>query len=197
MENKGIKIFAIAILFVIVLCLTIAYASLSQTLSISGTAEVDGGTWDVHFEDISKSEHGATVTYEMGQTSISNMSIVFSKPGDYVDLTITVINNGTIPAKLVDVVDKGTTLTFEGSGATPDVDITKVQNDVKYTVKYENQDITASTDVSKLLNTTIAATKTATITLHAEYIEQSSNQESPMSDVTVKGFDRTFEFKQA
>lgn len=194
MENKGTKIFIIGALALTVVCLTVAYAVLSQTLSVKGTAEVEGGTWDVHFGSVSKTEHGATATYNAGATSITNMEVEFHQPGDYVEITIPVENKSSFAAKLNEVQGKDTALSFEGTSE----DIAKVQSDVKYTVKYESQEIKSDTDISKLTGNSLAASSgTATIILRAEYVSKSTAQEMPQADVKVKGFDRTFVFGQA
>ena len=48
-KERKIKVLSLVALIVAVLGLTIAFAALSQTLTINGTASVNSAEWDVHF----------------------------------------------------------------------------------------------------------------------------------------------------
>ena len=54
-KQRKIKVMSVVALIVAVLGLTVAFAALSQTLTINGTANVDAASWDIHFETISSS----------------------------------------------------------------------------------------------------------------------------------------------
>ena len=49
-KQRKIKIISVAALIVAVLGLTVAFAALSQTLTINGAANVNTATWDVHLQ---------------------------------------------------------------------------------------------------------------------------------------------------
>ena len=51
-KERRIKVLSLVALIVAVLGLTVAFASLSQMLTINGTATVDAASWDVHFENL-------------------------------------------------------------------------------------------------------------------------------------------------
>lgn len=55
-KTRKIKIISLCALLVAVLGLTVAFASLSQTLTINGSANMDAASWDIHFEKTSGKE---------------------------------------------------------------------------------------------------------------------------------------------
>ena len=52
-KTRKIKIISLCALLVAVLGLTVAFAALSQTLTIKGSAAVNAASWDIHFENTS------------------------------------------------------------------------------------------------------------------------------------------------
>ena len=102
-KERKIKFLSIAALLVAVLGLTVAFAALSQTLTINGSAAVDTATWDIHFEKTSgketEAEGAATFTEPtLNGTMIENFSATLTKPGDSVTYYFDIVNNGTIDA---------------------------------------------------------------------------------------------------
>lgn len=102
------KSIALAVLGVILLGMTIAYAALQTNLNIGGTVNTPAVEWDVHFDNFKKgnvvgSATGPTAA-ELGSkitaTSISDLAISLPKPGDSITYTFDIINAGTIDAKL-------------------------------------------------------------------------------------------------
>ena len=85
----------------------IGYAVLSQTLNISGTANMKG-TWDIKITDIS--EASKTGKADPGTPTISSSGVSASfeanlwMPGDSITYNITVKNNGNIDAALKELV---------------------------------------------------------------------------------------------
>ena len=109
-KQRKIKVISIIALIVAVLGLTVAFAALSETLTINGTASLDAATWDVHFENISS----PTITGEASEVSppeitdngitLSGININLTKPKDSVKYTVDVVNDGTINAEIVNIV---------------------------------------------------------------------------------------------
>lgn len=105
--------------------LTVAYAALSTTLNISGSAQVTSSEWDISIEKYALSDYLGN-SYEficsdgiicndnymlsgnasivkspvLTNTSIKDFSFSGSLPGDIIMYLYKVKNNGTIPAKL-------------------------------------------------------------------------------------------------
>lgn len=101
--NSNKKSIALAVLGVILLGMTIAYAALQTNLSISGTANTPALDWDVKITSWNESSKstGVTVTSPtITDTSITGLGITLPKPGDSVVYTFKLVNNGTIDAKL-------------------------------------------------------------------------------------------------
>lgn len=123
-KERRIKILSLVALVVAVLCLTVAFAALSTTLTINGTAKVDAATWDVHFENPTCEDAGmeendeCTSHFKEGfsyleegagkvnknptidVTTISGIDATITKPNDTVRYNFMMVNNGTINAKI-------------------------------------------------------------------------------------------------
>ena len=102
-KTRKIKIISLCALLVAVLGLTVAFAALSQTLTINGSAAVDAASWDIHFERTSGKEtevKGAATFTEptLSGTTIENFSATLTKPGDSVTYYFDIVNNGTVDA---------------------------------------------------------------------------------------------------
>lgn len=85
----------------------IGYAVLSQTLNISGTANMKG-TWDIKITDISEASRTGKADPGTPTISSSGVSATFEvnlwMPGDSITYNITVKNNGNIDATLKELV---------------------------------------------------------------------------------------------
>lgn len=96
------------ILIVLAVCLigiTVAYATLSQNLNISGVANVDKTSWNIHFTNVltPKVEGQATggkAVLSSGNTVITISEGTLSAPGDKITYTFDVINEGDLPAEV-------------------------------------------------------------------------------------------------
>ena len=103
-KERKIKGISLCALLVAVLGLTVAFASLSQTLVINGSATVNAASWDIHFENLKLSEKTGTAsingTPTLSGTSISGIDVSVMKPGDKIVYTFDIVNNGTIDAVL-------------------------------------------------------------------------------------------------
>ena len=104
-KTRQIKIISLCALLVAVLGLTVAFAALSQTLTINGSAAVNAASWDIHFEKTSGKEtevKGAATFTEptLSGTTIENFSATLTKPGDSVIYYFDIVNNGTIDAQI-------------------------------------------------------------------------------------------------
>ena len=84
----------LSIVLVCIFSLSIAYAALSAVLTINGNAEVVSSTWDVYLANV----HVKDGSVDGGLPSIVNsttasFSTTLSKPGDYYEFFIDVVNN--------------------------------------------------------------------------------------------------------
>ena len=102
-KTRQIKIISLCALLAAVLGLTVAFAALSQTLTINGSAAVDAASWDIHFEKTigkeTEAKGAATFTEPtLSGTTIENFSATLTKPGDSVTYYFDIVNKGTVDA---------------------------------------------------------------------------------------------------
>jgi len=106
-KTRKVKIISLIVLVVMILCLTVAFAALSQTLTINGSAAVNAASWDIHFENLTLSEKTGTAevsgTPQLTGTSISGIDVSLNKPGDKIVYEFDLVNNGSIEAKLTNI----------------------------------------------------------------------------------------------
>ena len=107
MRDRKKRNIIIGSLCCLLIIMGIGYAVLSQTLNISGTANMRG-TWDIKITDIS--EASRTGKADPGTPTISSSGVSASfeanlwMPGDSITYNITVKNNGNIDAALKELV---------------------------------------------------------------------------------------------
>ena len=96
------------ILIVLAVCLigiTVAYATLSQNLNISGVTKVGKTSWNIHFTKVltPKVEGQATggkATLNDSSTVLTISEGTLSAPGDKITYIFDVINEGDLPAEV-------------------------------------------------------------------------------------------------
>ena len=115
-KERRVKALAIVVLVIAVLGLTIAFAALSQTLTINGSAKLDASKWGLKLDNLvlaSGSEYveGNANIKTDDNTVIENMNVRLTTPGDKVVYTVDLLNEGTINAKIDKIIK--TALTTE------------------------------------------------------------------------------------
>ena len=117
-KQRRTKALVIVVLLIVVAGLTVAFAALSTTLNINGTAYLDAAKWGIRFENLSSPTKigSATITgtakiEETKAAEITGMNVSLSIPGDKIVYTVDLVNKGTINAK-IDNIEK-TVLTQE------------------------------------------------------------------------------------
>ena len=115
-ENRSFKIITAIALCVAVLCLSVAYAALSQQLKITGTATVEATNWSIDGPgdtEITPDDEGGkregegdmTGTIDDNGEGVVTVSIdaTLKKPGDAAEIVVPIKNNGDIDAHLSSV----------------------------------------------------------------------------------------------
>ena len=117
-KERRTKALVIVVLLIVVAGLTIAFAALSTTLNINGTAYLDAAKWGIRFENLSSPTRvgkatttGTAKIEETKAAEITDMNVSLSIPGDKIVYTVNLVNKGTINAK-IDNIEK-TVLTSE------------------------------------------------------------------------------------
>ena len=128
----------LSIVMVSVLTLTVVYAALSTTLNINGQAEVSAANWDIHLDNVQLNSQSATTTSPtITDSKTATFSTTLTKPGDFYEFTIDIVNNGSIDA-MIDSVKK-----------TPELS-DKQKKYLNYIVEYKNgETVTTKQLVSK------------------------------------------------
>ena len=109
--NRTTLSIILSIVLISVFSLSIAYAALSVTLNITGTAQVMDASWDVHFANVKVNPASVPITPQ-----ISNNQITFNanleEPGDFYKFTVDIVNDGSIDA-MIDTIITTPNLTTE------------------------------------------------------------------------------------
>ncbi|MBQ9013874.1 MAG: hypothetical protein IJ094_10075 [Bacilli bacterium] len=188
-KQRGVKALSIVALVAAIIGLTVAFAAMSRTLTINGSAKMDTATWDIHYENLSAATltGGASVpnpdtaTIKNGDTTtIENIDMTVTKPGDSVTYTFDVVNSGTINAK-IGTLTKQLKPNCAGTGANADADAALVCGNLTYEFKY-------TTDGAAVAeNDTLSAGQTKNLTLKLSY----DGTTLPADDVNLTGMDIT------
>ena len=120
------KYLSIMLCFVMifVFTLTIAYAALSITLNITGTAEVNAVNWDIHLENAVVNSNSSVTNVPVVNGSTASFSVELNKPGDFYEFTVDVVNAGGIDAVISSITKSGLT--------------TEQERYLNYTITYQN-----------------------------------------------------------
>ena len=117
-KARRTKALVIVVLLIVIAGLAIAFAALSATLNIKGTAYLDASKWGIKFENLSEPVKLGTASVsetakieETKSAEITGINVSLSTPGDKVTYTVDLVNEGTINAK-IDKIEK-TELTSE------------------------------------------------------------------------------------
>lgn len=118
-KERRIKVFSLCALIVAVLGLTIAFAALSQTLTIKGSADVSAASWDIHFKNNMEAATAGSAkilkqpTLDNDSLSIKDFEVSLTKPGDIATLMVDIVNDGTITAKYQRGIEAGGKINYD------------------------------------------------------------------------------------
>ena len=145
MSEKS-KNILLGVLIVGLVSMTVAYAALSTSLSIRGTATVEATKWDVHFANVNVDTAKTTIPdtqYSLGTldeqtgtgtgTLISGLTATLKKPTDKLVVNFDIVNAGTIDARVTHF-DKHITRVSSATGSIVDTDVANTNDVVTYTI---------------------------------------------------------------
>ncbi|MGN1268581.1 MAG: hypothetical protein ACI4U0_03695 [Candidatus Aphodocola sp.] len=103
-KEKEIKRLAIVSIIISVLCLTIAFLSMSKVIIVDKKNVIADARWDVHFDDLEYKTYGDAKiikfpTLQNRKTYIGDFEVSLTKPGDKVTFFYDIVNAGTLRAK--------------------------------------------------------------------------------------------------
>lgn len=104
-RRKTRKNVLIAYLLLFIFSLTIGFSSLNTSLKMLGHVKIPQSSWHIYFANPTLkegSQNHQSLTLTNNDTSLQ-LSIVLPKPGDYYELSLDIVNDGTFDAKLSDI----------------------------------------------------------------------------------------------
>ena len=191
-DNRKVLYGLVALALVLsVVGISIGFASMSQDLTISGSAEVVPATWKIKFANLSSPTIAGDATVDTaptitGDTHIGNYAVTLTKPGDSVTYTFDVVNQGTIDAELTALVKAVPTFTASGSNNGAN-DTTTVQSNLVYTLTYDD-------DSAISVNDELDANDSVTLKLVVGY--NTNATALPEDSVSITGMDITLTYGQ-
>ena len=170
-KERRTKALVVVVLLVVIADLTVAFAALSTTLNINGTAYLDAAKWGIRFENLSSptkigsaTTTGTAKIEETKAAEITGMNVSLSIPGDKVVYTVDLVNEGTINAK-IDKIEK-TELTSEQ------------QKYLIFKVTDKNGREVSEGDI-------LSAGETRNLTITIEFIKDLTKEDLPTSTSTI------------
>ena len=189
-RRSNIKSLVLILLVVAIVGMSVAYALLSTTLTITGNTSLSAASWDIYFSNLSANANGgATYTLPtLSDTTLSDYEVVLTAPGDEVTFIFNIVNNGTIDAKITSLV-KGTPSCSGVTGSTTGItDGPLVCDNIAYSLVYANNGSVVS------LNDTIKAGEEATLALTLSYNANATSL--PTNDVAISNLGITLVYGQ-
>ena len=188
-KDRKTRTLVLAALLVVVFGVSIAYASMSTTLRINGTATMDTSKWKVRFLNLSDAsiEGDADVLEdpELSDTVIETFSVKLTKPGDYVTYTFDVTNESEDMDAIIGTFSKPSP-TCTGTGTKQAEDEEIVCGNLVYTLKYTSNNEQVKKD------DTLAAGETKNLTLVVGY----DGESLPTNDVEISDLNIAIIYKQ-
>ena len=191
MESKH-KNALIGALLAVVFVMAVGYATFAQTLNINGTATITetSQNWNVHFDTEQTTENAVATSTGIGGTKNPSGTIGYSdsdhtatvnatliQPGDSVEFTLKVLNEGSITANINDFAVKADTAS-QGKGSC--TGNTCTFGNIVYTV-------------TPAAPTTIATDASSTVKVKAEF----KSDATEVGTVTSAGITITMNAEQA
>jgi hypothetical protein len=173
-HHKKTRLVAVAALVVGVLGLGVAFAALSTSLLISGTAKIKTASWSIYWNSNSCTATGeatvesTSISTTTADNDTANISAHFTANGDQVICTLVAKNAGTLNAKLSGYASSLTNLT--NNNITAALAYAADTNNSTNGLTVGN----TPTDNDKLDNNT-TATMTLTLTYTGALVGQDSN----------------------
>ena len=152
---------------VLLLLISVGYASLSTTLTINGITNVSQASWLVYFSNIVLNDSNtATQIVEpvaVGKTTTTiNWEVSMDEPGQVYEFTVDVVNEGTIDAMIETATENMIT-----NGLT-----SAQKKYLEYTITYENDAIVEKNDK-------LAAGETKTLKVRLEFKSDAQVEDFP------------------
>ena len=113
-ENNATRPIYFVVFIVMIILLSIAYASLAVNLGvkINGTKKVEDLNWDIRFSNL-RIMDGSVTPIDAAKIDDTETKITYevrlNNPGDYYSFKADIVNRGSIDAKISEIIDQGIT----------------------------------------------------------------------------------------
>lgn len=201
MEKKKIGILSGGVLVIaLVAMIGIVYAAYSQTLNINGDATVKANSWKIKFANLSaaKLKGEATEvtapTINNNDTNIGDYSVLLSKPGDSVEYTFDIVNEGTFDAEST-MLFMNPTPTCTGTGANAEEDAAKVCKHLTYEYSLPGAAMISGQITDGKINLA-QGTKLESMGIKLTYSADVPAEDLPTNDVAISGLNAYITFVQ-
>lgn len=193
----------LGVLIVGLVSMTVAYAALTQTLNINGSATVQNlsSSWRVRFKALTSGTaitpeqyatlaDGAALSFTEDSTIVTLPNVTLKAPGDKVTFRWTIENSGDINAIITGVtpISKGSA-TYAADETLTAEQRTAFENDIRVTFTYE--DGTAIAQGNKL-----AAKNSVDVKAVVEYVKTEATQTLPARNVQFSGITAAITYGQ-
>ena len=199
-RGKKIGVTLIAILIISIVTLTVAYAALSETLSIQGSAKVSASNWNIKLNNSTAKTNSKTGTATYTTPVVNGTTISYgvglTKPSDSVTLYFDVLNNGDVRGEITSIISSTPTCT-SATGNTVDADL--VCNNLEISLVYADGSSVQvgdviNTDGYRCLNGTTSPSDQAVIKLIVKL--KDSMTSVPTSEVTISNLKHDIIYSQ-
>ena len=180
MKKRNNKKYALALVLLLIGCITIGYAALETGLNITGTSTIgENSTWNVHFENVQLGATNTVLTAEgLPAIDAEETSVTYTAnltaPGDVIEFTVDVVNEGGLDAK----AEANNTLTLTATNS-------ELQDELEAAIDFSATEIAAEE--------ALAANGSKTITFTVKFKDSITNAQ--FNAVAGAGFTVTYDVK--
>ena len=183
-KNKKMIGIAVIALVVSLVSVGIAFAAMSQNLTINGGGAFNPANWSVKFNTsslvVTPVGDATGTTPTITATTIGTYAVTLTKPGDSVNYLFKVENSGDLDAAIANLSKDAPTCTGTGSSATTDAAL--VCGNLVYTLTYNTVNGTPVALTDTLAKNSGTPTQ-VTMVLNIEYPDTMATV--PEDDVTI------------
>lgn len=199
-QSKKILSTILCIAVISVFSLSIAYAVLSETLTISGSGTVNASNWNIKLNNSTTKTNSKTGTATYTTPVVNGTTISYSvgltKPSDSVTLYFDVLNNGDVTGEITSIISSTPTCT-SATGNTTDANL--VCNNLEISLVYSDGSPVQvgdviNTDGYRCSNGTTSSSTEAVIKLIVKL--KDSMTSVPTSEVTISNLKHDIIYSQ-
>ena len=190
LRNKRSKFIILGLLL---LAITVGYAVLSISDSISGISKINNASWNIYFDNIEVNNNSVAIVEENNDKAATidhedntkvNFSVTLDKPGNFYEFTVDAVNDGSMDA----MIDLTTSMIKIGDNEPVEITDETLPKYLKYKVSY--------LDGGKILkNHELKANTHETYKVRVEYSRDVTGEDLPDEEVSLD-FSFTTNYKQ-